>query len=351
MTFEGDALVLGAGTRLGVAKRGLLLHKQGSEAFDEARVSALLAATYGRAIAPRELAYIRGALEKQSEGQTPLALVCLALAGLPKLQPPAEAAWRLSAADDLMKRGMAPSELLAAIGLGSTPSETIERAYNPDQPRVPAGNGRPSGQWMSGDSADDGAADDVAAPPNAPNVAASEGSRGVQIADDSGDWPQYLDPISSAEATESRKRPYNGQGPNDQHRAGVAAAIARFQANGFEILSPRDTPAVIAGFATPRVYDFVARDPETGLVYGVEVKTTMFDTIFFNSSQVDKDVAVYEVGAAVPGIVAPITRVAYVTICYGCSALDLRSYRLRKKLDEAGITIHTDFLPPRNGSP
>lgn len=82
--FDGGALTLGAGTRVGLAKRGLLSRKHDSEAFDEARVVALLAAIYGRAIAPSELAYVRGAPEKQSEGQKSLALVYLALAGLPK---------------------------------------------------------------------------------------------------------------------------------------------------------------------------------------------------------------------------------------------------------------------------
>jgi hypothetical protein len=154
MTFEGDVLLLGAGTRLGLAKRSLILRKQDSEGFDEARVAALLAVACGRPITPSQLAHIRGALEKQSEGQTTLALVRLTLAGVPKLQPPAEAAWRLSAADELMKRGMAPSELLKALGIGPTPRDALERVYNPDQPRVPAGNGRPSGRWKRGNWAD-----------------------------------------------------------------------------------------------------------------------------------------------------------------------------------------------------
>ena len=142
MTFEGDALVLGAGTRLGLAKRGMSLRKIRDEAFDEARVAALLAVAHGCEIAPSALTYICGALEKQREGETALALVYLALANLPKLQRPAEAAWRLSAADGLLKDGMAPGSLLAALGIGSAASNRFERAYDPEQPRVPAGSGR-----------------------------------------------------------------------------------------------------------------------------------------------------------------------------------------------------------------
>ncbi len=338
--------MLGAGTRLGLAKRSLFLRKQDSEAFDEARVTALLGATYGRSITPRELAHIRGALVKQSEGQTPLALVHLALTGLPKLQPPAEAAWRLSAADELLKRGMAPGALVAALGLGPTSRETLKRAYDPDQPRVPAGSGRPSGQWMSGDTADDGAADDAASRPSAPNDAASDGSRGVQITDDSDDWPQYLNPISSAEAAETGRPPFNGVGPNAQHQAGVEQAKALYQAHGFILASKGAVAVTVPGFATPRVYDFVVQDPVSRLFIGVEVKTTLFDSIFFDASQVDKDVAIYEAGGGpAPALGVNVTRVAYEAFCAYCSLINLRSADLTFRLLAAGIRVRTYQYP------
>ena len=82
----------------------------------------------------------------------PLALTHLALAGAGRLTEPREDARRLFIADGLMKGGVSPSTIIAA--LGEPPAQNdLERAYNPDQPRVPAGNGRPSGQWTSGDSA------------------------------------------------------------------------------------------------------------------------------------------------------------------------------------------------------
>ncbi len=350
MTFEGDALVLGVGTRLGLANRGLLLRNQRSEAFDEARVAALLAAAYGRAIGPSELAYIRGALEKQSEGQTPLALVYLALADLPKLQPPAEAAWRLAAADELMKGGMARGEILGALGIGKTAGEEFVRAYNPDQPRVPAGNGRESGQWTSGDNADD--ADDAASPPGAPNSPSNDGSRGVQIADDSDDWPQYFSAVSSAQAAEAGRPPFNGVGPNAQHQAGVARAIALYQANGFIIASDRPVAVNVPGFTSPRVYDFMVLDPVTGFYIGVEVKTTMYDTIFFDRSQVDKDVALYTTGGgfapALPGN-KMITRVAYEAFCAYCPLVNLGSASLALRLLEAGIRVRAYQHPGEGG--
>ncbi len=338
--------MLGAGTRLGLARRSLRLRKQDGEAFDEARVAALLAATYGRAITPSELAYIRGALEKQSEGQTPLALVYLALANLPKLQPPAEAAWRLSAADELMKRGMAPGELLEALGLGPTSRETLERAYNPDQPRVPAGNGRPSGQWTSGEWTEYGAADDAASPPSAQNSPSSNGARGVQIADDSDDWPKYLSRVGSAEAQEAGRPPFNGVGPNSQHQAGVARARALYQAHGFIPASPGAVAVNVPGFATPRLYDFVVLDPASGAYIGVEVKTTMYDTIFFDVSQVDKDVAICTPpGGYAPSLKAYMTRVAYEAFCAYCPMVNLGRAGLVLRLYETGVRVRAYQFP------
>ncbi len=345
MTFEGDALVLGAGTRLGLAKRSLFLRKRDGEAFDEARVAALLAGACGRAITPSQLAHVRGALVKQSEGQTPLALVHLALAGLPKLQPPAEAAWRLSAADELMKRGMAPGELMAALGIGNAAEGKLDRAYNPDQPRVPAGSGRSSGQWTSGDYADDGAADDATSPPSAPNDSASDGSRGVQIADASDDWLQYLNPIGSAEAAGSAGAPFNGVGPNAQHQLGVNAAIAHYEALGYGIFSRTATAVDVPGFSSPRVYDFVVQSPD-GLLIGVEVKTTLNSTIFLNPMQVAKDVALMLNGGGVARVTgASILGVAYTTSCISCSQVDVRSIVLYGLLKIAKVSFSHVLLP------
>ena len=137
LRFENDRLMLGATTRALVKHGG----------FDEARVTALLTAAYGGVLPPSAPRYLKGAVEKQHEGQTALALTCLALAGPPKLADPTEAAWRLSAADGLMKSGVTPATIIEALRSNGA---LIERAYNPDQPRVPAGN-PDGGQWTSGD--------------------------------------------------------------------------------------------------------------------------------------------------------------------------------------------------------
>jgi hypothetical protein len=58
---------------------------------------------YGDTLPRTAVAYLKRALDKQSEGQTALAQTYLALAGLKPLADPIEATWRLSAADGLLK--------------------------------------------------------------------------------------------------------------------------------------------------------------------------------------------------------------------------------------------------------
>jgi hypothetical protein len=213
MAFEGDTLVLGARTPLAVADRKLFLNKRDSEAFDEARVAALLAVACGRAVTPSELRYVRGALRRKSEGAMALALMDLALANLPKLQPPDEAAWRLSAADRLLKGGMAPAELLSELGLAPASAGAIERAYNPDQPRTPAGNGIESGRWTSGD--------DGAPEPSGPKC--------VQIADNSPNWAHYLEQ-ARASAANAWPGAYYGRLAADALRRGDYSHAALYEA-------------------------------------------------------------------------------------------------------------------------
>jgi hypothetical protein len=105
----------------------------------------------------------------------------------------------------------------------------------------------------------------------------------------------------------------------------------------------------IPGFPGPRVYDFVAQNPDTEEFVGIEVKTTQYDAIFLNKSQVDKDVALLEAGGIfVPSLPGKITMVAYETYCGGCWYINLRTLYLVAKLLSAGATIryHPGGDPP-----
>jgi hypothetical protein len=68
----------------------------------------------------------------------------LAFARLPRLDS-ANDAYRLYLAGALLDDGVPPREMLAGLALGRTMRQLDK--YDSDQPRVPAGSGRESGQW------------------------------------------------------------------------------------------------------------------------------------------------------------------------------------------------------------
>ena len=131
--FEAGGVVLGAGTWLA---------KAGNEE-SSARLEALLSTAYRRRIDPHALGHIKAATSHWNKGERDRAILHLALARLGRLTNPAEDARRLFMADGLMKAGAAPELILEVL------DDQAALKYSPDQPRVPAGNGRPSGRWSS----------------------------------------------------------------------------------------------------------------------------------------------------------------------------------------------------------
>ena len=131
---------------------------------------------------------------------------------------------------------------------------------------------------------------------------------------------------------------HSGTDPNDRHQLGVDAAIADYQARGYEIITSAPVAVDVAGFPTPRFYDFLVRDPVAGVTLGIEVKTTLYDTIRLNADQVAKDVAVVGGGGTVRTIVGlSINGVGYQTYCFACSVVDFRSTALYGALRSAGV--------------
>ena len=163
MRFTHDGPVLGAGT--------VLVPQDGARRLKdlkghEAEVLALLSAAYSKAVAPAVLGNIERAAKCWSEGDVCLAYIHLAHARLPELQNPREAARRLLVIDQFIKAGTSPRTVFKALGLGAPYIDAVEKLYNPDQPRVPAGSGRASGEWTSPGAGTGGAA------------TASDGTRG-----------------------------------------------------------------------------------------------------------------------------------------------------------------------------
>lgn len=145
MRFAEEGLVLGAGTI--VAKSAGELRRISIDPA-EPRLRALLAATHLRSPTVGSLAHLRKAAQRWSEGQDALAATHLALSGLERLQRPELDAYRLFLADAFMKAGLEPSAIIAAIEAGDVALDQVQK-YSPDQPRVPAGSGRTSGEWTS----------------------------------------------------------------------------------------------------------------------------------------------------------------------------------------------------------
>ncbi|MGH6839445.1 MAG: hypothetical protein ACREDT_11720 [Methylocella sp.] len=135
---------------------------------------ALLATAYGKPVAPHVVARLRRAAELWDEDEKALAHIHLAHANLPPCGE--DETRRLFLAEECLSEGITPAELMKAQGYVSALLAFIK--YNPDQPRVPPGSGRESGEWTSGD----GGAGGSAAPATAglaslPPAAAGEGAK------------------------------------------------------------------------------------------------------------------------------------------------------------------------------
>ncbi len=157
MAFTQAGLALGRGTILAeFEKKG----RACGLAFDgeEARLLSLLTAAFAAPVAPHVVEKIRRAGEIWRAGDKALAQIHLAFLGLPKIDE--TDAYRLFLAGTALEKGLRPSELMKALGFPRA-ARDIEK-YNPDQPRVPAGSGRESGQWTSGNG---GATDSPTQPP------------------------------------------------------------------------------------------------------------------------------------------------------------------------------------------
>ena len=115
----------------------------------EERIFALLATVYGKAARLAVLGNIRRASTYWSQGESILAAIELALGGLPPLDDPDAASLRLSLGEKLLAAGVTPRELIIACGLDPAALDTLKAGFNPNELRIPAGNGRGSGDWTT----------------------------------------------------------------------------------------------------------------------------------------------------------------------------------------------------------
>ena len=140
-------LVFGAGTVLARMRRDACGASRLDLYADWQRMATLLAAAYGRPLSPDVFLHIEGAFEQWRRGDKALANIRLAFARLPRLEDHSSVT-RLFHAEDLLERGVSPRPLMLAFGFAPEVADLAK--YDPNEPRVPAGSGRSSGQWTSG---------------------------------------------------------------------------------------------------------------------------------------------------------------------------------------------------------
>jgi hypothetical protein len=145
MNFKAAGLVLGADTVLAAAA------SPGAQAIrlegEQDRALALLSVAYNRPVTGAVLGHLRHATKRWSEGDNARAAVHLALTGLGALPDP-DAPERLFLADRLMKAGVTTDIILAAFGVADENPSRAAKAYNPNQPRQPAGSPK-GGEWAA----------------------------------------------------------------------------------------------------------------------------------------------------------------------------------------------------------
>jgi RHS repeat-associated protein len=122
-----------------------------------------------------------------------------------------------------------------------------------------------------------------------------------------------------------------------RHAAAVALEVKVLQGQGYEVLGTEmyaENPAVFY----VRRYDIVIEDPESGQVFGVEVKTTTTGTFKLDKQQVQFDVDTVRGGTTLMASGVPIIGVYYRGVDFAGTLEALAStFRLARMLNEANI--------------
>src|SRR6185503_9652309 len=137
MIFTPQGLMLGAGTILVPAEGA---RKLKSLKGREQEVLVLLSAAYGTAVDPHVLNNVERAAKSWGEGDDFTAHIHLAHTGLHALDDFANAAHPLRMAEGALDHGASPRAVFEALRLNTGYIDTLEKLYNPAQPRVPAGH-------------------------------------------------------------------------------------------------------------------------------------------------------------------------------------------------------------------
>ena len=113
---------------------------------DADRCLALLSVAFRRPVTADLLGHAEAAFIFWKRGEKAVANFRLLFSGLP-LFADATAALRVQLADFCLENGLTPAALLDELGI--CPKLSSLEKYDPEQPRVPAGSGRASGEWAN----------------------------------------------------------------------------------------------------------------------------------------------------------------------------------------------------------
>jgi RHS repeat-associated protein len=132
----------------------------------------------------------------------------------------------------------------------------------------------------------------------------------------------------------------SGTGPNNRGAYGADIAAAQLEGEGFVLLG-REVVAWIAGTTNIRRYDLVVQNPANGLIFCVEVKTSLFDSFKLNPQQVAFDVRAIQ-GGAQTALGVTVNSIMYRGVSFGAGPVAVwNTIKLAGALKAAGVPFHT----------
>jgi hypothetical protein len=136
----------------------------------------------------------------------------------------------------------------------------------------------------------------------------------------------------------------SGTGPNTRGSYGVEVAADQLHEEGFVVLGT-EVVAWIPGTTNTRRYDLIVQNPTSGLIFGVEVKTSLFNAFKLNPQQVAFDVRAIQVGAQT-ALGVTVNSIMYRGVGFGSGpAAAWNTIKLAGALKAAGVPFHTTTSP------
>jgi hypothetical protein len=136
------------------------------------------------------------------------------------------------------------------------------------------------------------------------------------------------------------------QDSNARHNAAVAEEVKILSSQGYNVLGTEvyaENPELLPYL---RRYDIVVQDPDSGLVMGVEVKTTSIGIFRLDPQQVKFDVATVQGGTTILNSITPVNGVMYRAVSFtGQIESMISTLNLASQLNQQKIPWHYTTQP------